>query len=78
MIISLRFYIRLIAANIFSMAAFAQSPTINGEVRNATTGEPVPAVSITVKGSGVGTYTNDKGEFTLSVDKPIPFTITVT
>jgi iron complex outermembrane receptor protein len=77
MILSLRFYILLIAANIMSIAAFAQSTTINGEVRNATTGEPVPAVSITVKGSGVGTYTNDKGEFTLLVNNPIPFTITV-
>ncbi len=77
MISSLRFYILLIAANIISIAALAQSTTINGEVRNATTGEPVPAVSITVKGSGTGTYTNDKGQFKLSVEIPLPFTITV-
>ena len=73
-----RLYLLLITANIFSTIAFGQNTTtINGSVKNNTTGEPVPAVSITVKGSGAGTYTDDNGNFTLEVNKPLPLTIVV-
>ena len=77
MIKSYRFYLFLIAANFFSIIAFGQNTIINGSVKNSTTGETVPAVSITVKGSGAGTYTDDKGNFTLEVDKPLPLTIII-
>src|ERR1035437_1954782 len=77
MIKSFKFYIFLIAANIFSIVAFAQNTTIRGEVRNSATGEPVPAVSVTVKSTNAGTYTNDKGNFILSVNKSLPLTLTI-
>jgi outer membrane receptor protein involved in Fe transport len=77
MIISLRVYLLFIAANLFSLVALAQNVTINGEIKNATTGEVIPAVSITVKGTGIGTYTNDKGEFSLPLNVPLPITINI-
>ena len=77
MINSFRFYLLLIAANFFSIIAFGQNTIINGSVKNSATGESVPAVSITVKGSGAGTYTDDKGNFTLQVKTPLPLTIIV-
>jgi len=66
-----------IVANIFSIITFGQNTIINGSVKNSATGEPVPAVSITVKGSGAGTYTDDKGNFSLETKVPLPFTIIV-
>ena len=77
MIKSYRFYLLLIITNIFSIIAFGQHTIINGSVKNNVTGETVPAVSITVKGSGAGTYTNDKGNFTLEANTPLPLTIVV-
>ena len=77
MINSFRFYLLLIAANFFSIIAFGQNTIINGSVKNSATGESVPAVSITVKGSVAGTYTDDKGNFTLQVKTPLPLTIIV-
>lgn len=67
----------LLIANIFSIFAFSQNTSIKGNIKNSATGESVPAVSVTVKGTGVGTYTDDKGDFTLSVNKPTPLTLVV-
>ncbi|MEO6681510.1 MAG: TonB-dependent receptor, partial [Ginsengibacter sp.] len=62
---------------LFSISTLAQSNTITGNVINSGTSESVPAVSITVKGSGVGTYTDDKGNFSLTVNLPFPITLHV-
>ncbi len=59
---------------LFSAAAFAQSVTISGNVRNSASGESVQAVSVLVKGTGKGTYTNPDGNFSLSVTK-VPVTL---
>ncbi len=56
--------------------SYAQN-TISGKVVNSETSEEVPAVSITVKGSNEGTYTDDRGRFTLRTDKKLPLTLTV-
>jgi outer membrane receptor protein involved in Fe transport len=66
-----------ITANIFSLFAFSQSTTISGSVKNSSTGESVPAVSVTIKGSGNGTYTDDNGDFTLTLNQPLPVTLVV-
>ena len=60
-----------------SVSVFAQSNTIKGNVINGGTSESVPAVSITVKGSGVGTYTDDKGNFSLTINEPLPVTLNI-
>jgi len=59
-----------------AISAMAQNAgTIAGTVKNATTGETVAAVSITVKGTSVGTFTDDKGTFRLKVSQKAPYTL---
>ena len=59
-------------SNLFSIVVFAQSVIIPGSVKNAMTGEGLASVSVTVQGSGAGTFTNSKGEFKLSVNQKLP------
>ena len=47
--------------------AFAQqSTTVSGSVTNGKSKEAISAVSVTVKGSSIGTFTDDKGNFKFS------------
>ncbi|HRX94365.1 MAG TPA: carboxypeptidase-like regulatory domain-containing protein, partial [Chitinophagaceae bacterium] len=59
----------VLATLLFSFGAFAQDIQIKGTVQNETTKEGVPAVSVHVKGTNQGTYTNSNGEFFMSVEK---------
>lgn len=55
---------------LFSVSIFAQSHTITGVILDKDNGKPLPGVSIRLKGTtSVGTMTNDKGEFSLKVNK---------
>ncbi|MCX8020426.1 MAG: TonB-dependent receptor [Chitinophagaceae bacterium] len=56
---------------VFATAVLAQSVTISGKVLNNTTKEKVPAVSVLVKGTSLGTYTDPNGEFSIKV-KSLP------
>ena len=58
----------LCLAILYSATLWAQKSSITGTVTNSITGEKVPAVSVTVKGSSTGTYTNGQGVFQLSVN----------
>ncbi len=59
-----------------AISAMAQNAgTIAGTVKNATTGETVAAVSVTVKGTSAGTFTDDKGTFKLNVSQKTPYTL---
>ncbi len=66
---SYRYLASSLMAVLFSIAAYAQTVTINGTVRNSSSKELVPAVSVSVKGTTKGTYTNSDGEFSISVAK---------
>jgi len=66
---SICFLASLVIVVLFPLAGFAQSVTISGKVRNETSKETVPAVSIRVKGTSQGTFTNSDGEFSISVSK---------
>ncbi|MEO8961169.1 MAG: TonB-dependent receptor [Ginsengibacter sp.] len=66
----------LIIATAFSSLAFAQMKTIKGKITNKSSGETVPSVSVIVKGSGEGTYTNEKGAFSLNTKASFPLTLT--
>lgn len=46
----------------------AQSKIISGKITDATTGAPLPLVSVYLKGSSVGTLSNDEGEFFIEVN----------
>lgn len=69
------YLVAVIMAMLFSTAAFSQN-TISGNVKNSATSENVNAVSVTVKGSDAGTFTDDKGRFTLNV-KSLPVTLVI-
>lgn len=62
-------------AILLTVVSFSQSNTIKGRVQNQSTNENIPSVSITVKGSGVGTYTNERGEFSITVKQSLPIVL---
>lgn len=74
---SFRFLAALLFVSFCSLAAVAQV-TITGNVRNGTNKDVVPAVSVTIKGSTVGTYTDEKGNFKLTTNQKPPFTLVFT
>lgn len=65
----LPFMAALTLANLLCLFAIAQDITIKGNVKNATNNEPVSALSISVKGTSQGTYTDEKGNFTIKTAK---------
>jgi hypothetical protein len=72
---SLRFTAACLITALFSLQALAQTVTISGTVRNSTSKEGVPAVSIVIKGTSNGTYTDDKGAFSISTTAKLPLTL---
>src|SRR5690606_32661624 len=52
-----------------------QTYTINGTIRNSTNKDVVPAVSVTVKGSTTGTFSDEKGNFKLVTTQRPPLTL---
>ena len=71
-----RSLVTLLLANMLTITLFAQNVTINGNVRNSVTKEGAGAVSVSIKGTSGGTYTNDKGDFKLTV-KSLPVTLLI-
>ncbi|MEY4702399.1 MAG: hypothetical protein RIR96_296, partial [Bacteroidota bacterium] len=55
---------------------FAQAKTIVGTISNAQDKESISAASILIKGSNVGTFSDDKGNFKIGV-KSLPVTLVV-
>jgi len=74
---SYSFLAALLMACLFSVSVYAQSVTISGTVKNSTSKENVPAVSIVVKGTSQGTYTDAEGSFSLKVAK-LPVVLVIT
>ncbi len=70
------YLVALFMANLFVQFAYAQNVTISGNVKNSVTSENASAVSVTVKGTSVGTYTNDKGNFSIN-SKSLPATLVI-
>lgn len=74
---SLRFSAVWLTAFLLTMTtAFAQSVTITGSVKNATSQEGVQSVSVTVKGGAQGTFTGADGSFRITVPK-LPVTLVI-
>lgn len=68
----------LIMANVCCLLANAQDITIKGNVKNASTNEPVSSLSVVIKGTSQGTYTDEKGNFVLTTDMKPPFELEFT
>src|SRR4051794_8690563 len=66
-----------ILAVLFSITAFSQSVAITGNVQNSASHEIVPAVSISVRGSSIGTFTDEKGNFRIVFNHPLPVTLVI-
>ena len=65
-------------ALLFGLAGFAQTTTtVSGKVVNSGSKESVSAVSVIIKGSAVGAYTDDKGNFKFTTTQKPPFTLVV-
>jgi outer membrane receptor protein involved in Fe transport len=73
-----KFAVVLVAAAFLSIAASAQSVTISGNVHDALSNEAVSAVSVALKGSRVGTFTDNRGNFRLTTDQKPPFVLVFT
>src|SRR4051794_29097939 len=50
---------------------------IKGTIKNSATQEAAPAVSIHVKNSSEGTYSDDRGRFQLTVKKKLPVVLII-
>lgn len=59
-----------------SMGLLAQT-VVKGTVQNSTTKEMASAVSVVIKNTNVGAYTNQQGYFEISTQLPLPFTLVV-
>src|ERR1700712_3969714 len=74
---SRRYLALMFAALLLCFATIAQSITINGNVKNSSSKDAVPAVSVTIKGSSAGTFTNEKGDFKLTTAQSLPLTLII-
>lgn len=74
---------RYILFCIFGLGCFGYSQvsnaqvTVRGKVVHASTELPVPAVSLTIKDGTSGTFSNDQGEFALTTQQDLPFTLVI-
>src|SRR5580692_8730633 len=65
-------------ALILSCLVQAQSITISGNVRDITDKSVLPAVSVSIKGTGIGTFTNDRGDFRINTSQRLPLILVIT
>jgi outer membrane receptor protein involved in Fe transport len=66
----------LLIASILAVGVSAQGQvTVTGSVKNSKSKEVVSAVSVTIKGTSAGTFTDDKGEFKIVTSQKLPFTL---
>ncbi|WP_199121563.1 TonB-dependent receptor [Pedobacter sp. ASV28] len=59
-------------------AANAQSIVVSGIVTDKQTKEPIPGVSVIIKGKTVGSSTDQNGKFSFTTTEKPPFTLSVT
>ena len=67
----------IILFSLFSLSTYAQTATISGNVKSNPGNENVSAVSILVKGTTIGAYTDDRGNFKISGALKFPVTLVV-
>jgi outer membrane receptor protein involved in Fe transport len=68
----------LLMTCLLSLTSYAQNITLSGNVRSSSNKEGVPAVSVTIKGSAAGTFTDEKGAFKLVTSQKFPITLIFT
>lgn len=73
---SISYFACLVLACLISFTSMAQNVTITGNVKNGSNKENVAAVSVIVKGTSIGSFTDDNGNFRLTVSK-LPVTLVI-
>ena len=68
----------LLVLTFLSAASFSQTTTVTGNVRNSLNQDVVPAVSVTIKGTNAGTFTDERGNFRITTDQRLPLTLIFT
>ncbi|HTN05162.1 TonB-dependent receptor [Agriterribacter sp.] len=58
-----------------SLNSFSQSHTLSGAVKNSASKEFVSAVSVIIKGTTEGTFTDSRGNFKLTTSQSLPLTL---
>lgn len=66
----------LLISFLFS-AGSLNAQLIKGTIKNSTTKEGAPAVSVHVKNSSEGTYSDDRGRFQITVKKKLPIVLVI-
>lgn len=67
-----------IAAILISPLSYAQGQTsVSGSVKNASTKEGVSAVTVSIKGTNILSFTDDRGNFKFSTIQKPPFTLII-
>ena len=66
---SVRFLTVFLTASFLSLTSWSQTVALSGNVKNMGNQQVVPAVSVAVKGTGQGTFTDEYGNFKLAVSK---------
>lgn len=61
---------------LLSLHSMAQSVTIKGNVKSVGSKEAIPAVSVGIKGTSYGVYTDENGDFSITVSK-LPVTLVI-
>ncbi|MFM2138989.1 MAG: hypothetical protein RJA57_1296, partial [Bacteroidota bacterium] len=74
---SYRFLAVWLIAALSTLSVNAQNVTITGKIKNSSSQDAMPAVSVSIKGTSQGTYTNSDGDFSLNVAK-LPVVLVIT
>ncbi len=74
---SVTYLCALVFANCLTIAAFAQSSVISGKIQNQKNSESITAVSVTIKGEDGGTFSDDNGNFKVTVTQKLPVTLMI-
>src|SRR5690554_7641125 len=63
--LSISSFIVLLTALLLQGAAFAQTTTVRGVIKDVVTGETLPYVTVTVPGTTIGNSADDDGRYTI-------------
>ncbi|MGB1450029.1 MAG: TonB-dependent receptor domain-containing protein [Flavobacteriaceae bacterium] len=67
----------LTVLGLFCVNLLLAQSTISGTVKDAETNDPIPGVNILIQGTTEGTNTDFDGNFSLSSDQAVPFTLQI-
>ena len=65
-------------AMVLSFSSYSQNIVLSGTVRDSLTKQIIPSVSVEVQGTTSGTFSDDKGNFTLTINRSLPLTLVFT